>query len=245
MPQLIAMIIIVVGAMIYMFQTFGGTGDKITGMAQKTSIISEINNIKSGVQFAARDKVIYHTADAGVTLNDTTVSNPQVNTLSALAKLGYFADQINSQLTTSKAGTELTTTAHLAKNIYSAISFGGNNTNAEDGNSTTNAKGDMLLSLVVPAKGKIPGIFVDLSRGGLKDNAKFLENQIANDLQGIAFVDRKADTATAGTTALGDDANSLGKIFADKISGKSSTGTDEDGMFIIYFSDFASTETVQ
>ena len=48
MPQLIAMIIIVVGAMIYMFQTFGGTGDKIEGIAQKTSVITEINNIKTG-----------------------------------------------------------------------------------------------------------------------------------------------------------------------------------------------------
>ena len=54
MPQLIAMIIIVVGAMIYMFQTFGGTGDKIEGIAQKTSIITEVNNIKDGVKIAAK-----------------------------------------------------------------------------------------------------------------------------------------------------------------------------------------------
>lgn len=39
MPQLIAMIIIVVGAMIYMFQTFGGTGDKIEGIAQKLVLL--------------------------------------------------------------------------------------------------------------------------------------------------------------------------------------------------------------
>ncbi|PKN13976.1 MAG: hypothetical protein CVU67_08065, partial [Deltaproteobacteria bacterium HGW-Deltaproteobacteria-24] len=54
MPQLIAMIIVVVGAMIYMFQTFGGTGDKIEGIAQKTSVITEINNIKNGLQLAVR-----------------------------------------------------------------------------------------------------------------------------------------------------------------------------------------------
>ena len=54
MPQLIAMVIVVVGAMIYMFQTFGGTGDKIEGVAQKTSIVTEINNIKNGVQLALR-----------------------------------------------------------------------------------------------------------------------------------------------------------------------------------------------
>ena len=38
MPQLIAMVIVVVGAMIYMFQTFGGTGDKIEGIAHKTQL---------------------------------------------------------------------------------------------------------------------------------------------------------------------------------------------------------------
>ena len=54
MPQLIAMVIVVVGAMIYMFQTFGGTGDKIEGIAQKTSIVTEINNIRNGLQLAVR-----------------------------------------------------------------------------------------------------------------------------------------------------------------------------------------------
>ena len=54
MPQLIAMVIVVVGAMIYMFQTCGGTGDKIEGIAQKTSIVTEINNIRNGLQLAVR-----------------------------------------------------------------------------------------------------------------------------------------------------------------------------------------------
>jgi flagellar basal body-associated protein FliL len=54
MPQLIAMVIVVVGAMIYMFQTFGGTGDKIEGIAQKTSIITEINNIKDGIKISCK-----------------------------------------------------------------------------------------------------------------------------------------------------------------------------------------------
>ena len=54
MPQLIAMVIVVVGAMIYMFQTFGGTGDKIEGIAQKTSIVTEINNVRNGLQLAVR-----------------------------------------------------------------------------------------------------------------------------------------------------------------------------------------------
>ena len=65
MPQLIAMVIVVVGAMIYMFQTFGGTGDKIEGVAQKGSIITEINNIKDGVKIAAKSGHIETTAGTG------------------------------------------------------------------------------------------------------------------------------------------------------------------------------------
>jgi hypothetical protein len=61
MPQLIAMVIVVVAAMIYMFQTFGGTGDKIEGIAQKTSVITEINNIKNGLQLALRAGDVFNT----------------------------------------------------------------------------------------------------------------------------------------------------------------------------------------
>ena len=89
MPQLIAMIIIVVGAMIYMFQTFGGTGDKIEGIAQKTSIITEINNIKNGLKLAAR---------AGEITTKTTTPEGggaavvTASDLQGLAKLKYFAN---------------------------------------------------------------------------------------------------------------------------------------------------------
>lgn len=99
MPQLIAMIIVVVGAMIYMFQTFGGTGDKIEGIAQKTSIITEINNIKNGLKLAAK---------AGDIKTDTT--------LKTLAGLKYFDEQINEQV-------DANATANANK--YYAISFGG------------------------------------------------------------------------------------------------------------------------
>ena len=81
MPQLIAMVIVVVGAMIYMFQTFGGTGDKIEGIAQKTSIVTEINNIRNGLQLAVR---------AGDVTTSTTLKN--------LADLGYFAEQMNTEI---------------------------------------------------------------------------------------------------------------------------------------------------
>lgn len=97
MPQLIAMIIVVVGAMIYMFQTFGGTGDKIEGIAQKTSVITEINNIKNGLKLAARSGDI----KVGTTLEE-------------LATLKYFPEQINDQIN-----------KNTEKSEYYAISFGG------------------------------------------------------------------------------------------------------------------------
>src|SRR5574344_1106583 len=90
MPQLIAMIIIVVGAMIYMFQTFGGTGDKIEGIAQKTSVITEINNIKNGLKVAARAE---HISSADSPEGDAKKD------LKGLGQLKYFPEQINSQLT--------------------------------------------------------------------------------------------------------------------------------------------------
>ena len=91
MPQLIAMIIVVVGAMIYMFQTFGGTGDKIEGIAQKTSIITEINNIKNGIKLAARS------GDIRSSVDNTDPANPKPVSadLKTLANAAYFAEQIN------------------------------------------------------------------------------------------------------------------------------------------------------
>ena len=112
MPQLIAMVIVVVGAMIYMFQTFGGTGDKIEGVAQKTSIATEINNLKNGLQLAMRS-------------GDITGDNP--NDLTQLAVLGYFADQMNSEIKNNSGAETFSATADINKslNTYSAISFGG------------------------------------------------------------------------------------------------------------------------
>ena len=116
MPQLIAMIIIVVGAMIYMFQTFGGTGDKIEGIAQKTSIITEINNIKNGLKLAAR---------AGdISTTSIEIDNPDTQAggkikvpsdLKALGQAAYFAEQINVQLKENNVSN---------RNKYFAISFG-------------------------------------------------------------------------------------------------------------------------
>ena len=104
MPQLIAMVIVVVGAMIYMFQTFGGTGDKIEGIAQKTSIITEINNIKSGIQIAAG----LRNGDVGGIFTD--------DTLEVLAEGEIFEEQINELLRTTDGDTN---------NTYNALSFGG------------------------------------------------------------------------------------------------------------------------
>ncbi len=94
MPQLIAMVIVVVGAMIYMFQTFGGTGDKIEGIAQKTSIVTEINNIRNGLQLAVRagdieKSVTAVAAQAAVAANPS--ATPPVEAVPARAAICVFA----------------------------------------------------------------------------------------------------------------------------------------------------------
>ena len=89
MPQLIAMVLVVVGALVYMFQTFGGTGNNIEGMAQKTSVITEINNIKSGISIALRSKDIDYA---------TTNNGLDITTLKDLADKEYFTTQINQQI---------------------------------------------------------------------------------------------------------------------------------------------------
>lgn len=216
MPQLIAMVIVVVGAMIYMFQTFGGTGDKIEGIAQKTSVITEINNIKNGLKLAARaEHISSATSPAGDAKKD----------LKGLGQLAYFPEQINNQLTVS--------TRTNGDNEYAAISFGG----------TETSKGGMVLSLVAPAAVSsvkmIPGIYVDLTVGSLKDNAAFLESQISTDLNDVAYIDRKADSATAATTARGSTLE-----IEKRTPGNSTAGTDSDGKFIIYFKDFGTNEVV-
>lgn len=223
MPQLIAMIIIVVGAMIYMFQTFGGTGDKIEGVAQKASVITEINNIKDGIKIAARSQILKNTAVATET-GDAKVS------LQGLAELKYFANQINEQLTHSNATTARTAGAKF--NVYSAISFGGNSVNA------TAENGAMLIYLVNDKRGMIPGIFVDLSKGSLKDNAGFLESQIANDLKAVAYIDRKSITTASAALQTG------GTTVHNRTPGQSAAGSDSDGMFTIYFQDFGTDEVV-
>jgi len=107
MPQLIAMIIVVVGAMIYMFQTFGGTGDKIEGVAQKTSVITEVNNVKIGVRLALKDLNL-------IKATDSTVVG-KVKTLEGIAEEKVFDGPINDQLDTDGA------TAKDTKNTYKAI----------------------------------------------------------------------------------------------------------------------------
>jgi hypothetical protein len=223
MPQLIAMVIVVVGAMIYMFQTFGGTGDKIEGIAQKTSVITEINNIKNGLKLAARAQ---HIADA------TATGSEAVTTLEGLAELAYFPEQVNQQLNlTGQVNT---------RRVYNAISFGANEgTTPNVFNSATNTSA-LQLVMVNNTPNAIPGIFVDLSRGSLASNAGFLESQIATDLASIATIDRTAITPAAGALRTGTTDAILLRTPADNAE----AGTNNDGMFIIYFNDFGSNEVV-
>ncbi|MGA1940000.1 hypothetical protein [Arcobacter sp. YIC-310] len=207
MPQLIAMVIVVVGAMIYMFQTFGGTGDKIEGIAQKTSIITEIANIKQGLQLAARDRVITKTT-----------------TLTDLAKLGYFADQINNEIGDNTGAGN----ASGQLNTYSAISFGGE------------ASPSMLINLIVnPTKAsatdkitKRPGIRVVLLNE-LADNSTFLESQVAEDLKAVASIDRI--TKDAKPVELDEDGN------VPTANSVTSGDNATDGTFTIYYKDIPAT----
>ena len=223
MPQLIAMIIVVVGAMIYMFQTFGGTGDKIEGIAQKTSVITEINNIKNGLKLAARSR---HIADAVSADTDAVIN------LQGLAELAYFPEQINNQLTDTDAPADF--------NVYSAISFGGidGTSTSEDTENFTSA---MKISLVV-SPGMIPGIFVNLADGSLGANAGFLESQIATDLAAVATIDRAATSTTVTPkTSVGSNTPIENRT---PVLGTRSSTLDIDGKFIIYFNDFGANEVV-
>lgn len=238
MPQLIAMIIIVVGAMIYMFQTFGGTGDKIEGIAQKTSVITEINNIKNGLKLAARAEQI--DSDASITITPAAGGNAAVtvkaNTLKALGLQKYFAEQINEQIEKRVAAKNPTDVDadQWKDNVYNAISFGGTNEKA----------GGMIVSLVADKEGMVPGIFVDFSFDGssLKDSAGFLESQIKNDLKDVAYIDNIATTPVSGTLDRSDvnDSSSVAK----RTPKSAGAGTETDGKFIIYFKDFGSNEVV-
>lgn len=221
MPQLIAMVIVVVGAMIYMFQTFGGTGDKIEGVAQKASIITEINNIRDGIKIAAKSEQI---------AKSSNLSDDQYTTLEGLANTAYFAEQINDQLKNSASNTGTTIDDY---NVYKAISFGGDETATD---------GALELSLVADKEDYIPGIFVDLSKGSLKDNASFLEAQLANDLSTIAFIDRSATSASTGTTSARGTTTEIEKRTP---ADNGQSGTNIDGKFIIYFKDLGSDEVVK
>ena len=222
MPQLIAMVIVVVGAMIYMFQTFGGTGDKIEGIAQKTSIITEINNVRNGLQLAVRAgdiSAVTRAADATAT-PPVTALTPTV--LKDLAELGYFADQMNNEIadnTTTGNGNEGT-------NTYSAISFGGENNPGMLINLVTNATAATTTTIT-----RRPGIRVTLT-GALAGNANFLESQIATDLAAVASIDR---TTTDGK-AVALDTN--GDVTGTPAETTTNMG---DGIFTIYFKDMPAT----
>ncbi|MGP2656776.1 hypothetical protein ACOJTA_07020 [Malaciobacter sp. WC5094] len=218
MPQLIAMVIVVVGAMIYMFQTFGGTGDKIEGIAQKTSIITEINNIRNGVQLAVR---------AGDITNDGTTTT----TLRNLAELGYFADQINNEINdNNEAGN-----GNTQDNAYSAISFGGEDNPGMIINLVTNNTADTADTI-----SNRPGLRVRLL-GELQNNVAFLESQIASDLEAIASIDR---TTTDGTPVVLDGNGNVPAanrpadvtVPAGTAAGTATDNLD-DGIFTIYFKD--------
>ena len=236
MPQLIAMVIVVVAAMIYMFQTFGGTGDKIEGIAQKTSVITEINNIKNGLKLAARSDQIATKS----TTDSNNVTTVTAANLKGLADLKYFAEQINDQISKNNV-TATVGSGYSTTNAYNAISFGGTNTSV----------GGMFISLVADKANAVPGIYVsfNFTDSTLKDSAGFLESQIATDLKDVAYIDRNALTPVSGSFTAGTgrktttDVSSIAERTPQDTD--SSNGSDSDGKFIIYFKDFGSNEVVK
>ena len=196
MPQLIAMVLVVVGALVYMFQTFGGTGNNIEGMAQKTSVLTEINNIKSGISIALRSKDIDYA---------TTNNGLDITTLKDLADKEYFTTQINQQINKNFENNATQT------NVYDTISFG--------------SDGSMKISLVINDRATqvetglenigtvtttktqidwVPGINVKISES-LNENKAFLESQLAKDLEAIAWVDRGNDNLDGDFTVYFKD----------------------------------------
>jgi len=216
MPQLIAMIIVVVGAMIYMFQTFGGTGDKIEGIAQKTSVITEINNIKNGIKLAAKSDGI-----------DTS------STLENLADLAYFPEQVNDQITETNTD----------KKYYNAISFGGTDEDVE-GNSAMRislvaSPAKMIPGILVefPSGGSLGG-----NAGFLESQiANDLKEIAFIDRLGTA----PAITSTDTVASMDDSPDTKSSIAKRTPAlGDASIDQEGDGKFIIYFKDFASDEVV-
>jgi hypothetical protein len=238
MPQLIAMVIVVVGAMIYMFQTFGGTGDKIEGIAQKTSVITEINNIKNGLKLAARSEEIAITSSTNTTTGVTTVTAAD---LKGLADLKYFAEQMNDQISKNTVTATAVGSGYSSTNAYNAISFGGTNTDV----------GGMFISMVADKASAIPGIYVsfNFTNSTLKESAGFLESQIANDLKDVAYIDRNALTPVSGSFTIGTGRKTTTdtSLIAERTPNDTgaSTGSGSDGKFIIYFKDFGSNEVVK
>jgi len=237
MPQLIAMVIVVVGAMIYMFQTFGGTGDKIEGIAQKTSIVTEINNIRNGLQLAVRAGDISVTGQGAVAADTTVTPNiPAIpagtTSLINLAALGYFADQMNTEILDNTGQVTFSATANTAgnRNTYSAISFGGE----------TNS--GMNLSMVVGAANTRPGIRVQLL-GALEGNRAFLESQIATDLAAVATIDRTTVDGAAVAITNGEVPVGNRPSTVEDSAGNPGTATTnlDDGIFTIYFKDMPAT----
>ena len=210
MPQLIAMVIVVVAAMIYMFQTFGGTGDKIEGIAQKSSIITEINNIKNGLQLAVRAGDI----------------NTTPTTLVNLATLGYFADQINRQVNDN-------TTAGIANqgtNSYSAISFGGEDNpgmilNLVVGavNTRPGIRVQLLNGLAANASFLEAQIANDLEAVASIDRVTTTATAVTLDVNGNVPAANRPSTVNVPT---GTEAGTA----------TAATGT-EDGIFVVYFKD--------
>ncbi len=211
MPLLIAAVVGIAGAMIYLFSSYGNTTDTIKLVAMKPGIMTEINNIKDGV----KNLMILESDNiAGLTLGSVVASEAIDETM----RDSVFPVADTS---TGTIGTEKWEAADgNATAVYRSISFGNK----------------MFLTVKPAATGERAEIIVDIHQLG-GDNAGFLEKQLKNDLSPVADVNTSICITAQGTSvSSGYDTTSGHDGLSTTTLGKC-TGNKEDGIFSVRFKD--------
>lgn len=168
------MVIVVVGAMIYVFQTFGGTSTSkvatLEGIAEAEYFPEQINNEINSVGTTKKDTVNTYNAISFGSSSDLeiTLVLPAKGSASATTRLGLFIDMSKGNLATN-AG-------FLEKQLISDLSTLG----AIDEHATTaaykalDADGDITTKTTASSGSDIDGKFViyfkDLQRGLIDNN---------------------------------------------------------------------------
>ncbi len=229
MPHILASLVTVIVATVYMFQTFGGTSSKLDSVAQKAVILTEIENIKKGLQFYMSFEQMTSTTTLK-DLADLTCFAPSIN---EQLKKDYTTFQTKLDNLTIPTGVASTDYDYIKgdrgnafENTYSAISLG------------ARENPSLLISLLTNKSGTnpqrfIPGIRVQLL-GKLEKEKAWLERQIIQELKSIAYIDTRA---TWGDYMLGKDCTDNGGFCFSSPNQTSFSSLAPDGIFTLYFKD--------